>query len=151
MTFTPCSSACSIAPTPGKAGRSEGWTFRIRPAKRLMNSGPSSSMKPASTTRSTASPSSQSPSAWSRASRSGWSAIANTAVSTPARAGALESAGLRAARRDAHHLHRSRSGQLATLHAVQEGLEIRSLAGDQYGDAERHGQAVACAGIRRTG
>ncbi len=105
-------------------------------------------MKPASTTRSTASPSSQSPSAWSRAPRSGWSAIAKTAVSTPAPR--ARSSPRASARLDATPTT-SIAPPPASVHAVEEGLEIRSLAGDQYGDAERHGQAAACAGIRSTG
>ena len=38
-TFTPYSSACSIAPTPGNAGSSAGCTLMIRPAKRRMKPG----------------------------------------------------------------------------------------------------------------
>ena len=64
----------------------------------------------------------------------------------PGAARALEAARLGAARGHAHHLHRA-----APVHAVEQGLQVRALAGDQDGDAERHGQAAACAGSRSTG
>jgi hypothetical protein len=41
---TPAATACSIADSPGKFGRSDGWTFTIRSGNRSRNAGVRSSM-----------------------------------------------------------------------------------------------------------
>src|SRR3990172_105235 len=53
LSLTPCSRAWRCASSPGKAGRSAGWTFRIRPRKARTSVGESNLMKPARHTSST--------------------------------------------------------------------------------------------------
>src|SRR5262249_45669750 len=52
-TFTPRSTACFCASSPGKAGSKEGWIFRMRFRKARTNSGESKRMYPARHTKST--------------------------------------------------------------------------------------------------
>ena len=118
---------------PGKGRQQRGVHVQDPPAKRRTNAGVSSSMKPASTTSSTPRSSSQSASASSRCSRSGSSASANTAVSTPA---ASARSSPRASARLRRHRRRPRCRR--SRGPVEQRLEVRALAGDEYGDREAH-------------
>ena len=138
-TFTPCSSACSMAPRPGKAGSSAGWTFTIRPAKRRMNPGVSSSMKPARTTSSTPRSSSQPASASSRRARSGSSASEKTAVSMPAPF--ARSSPRASARLDATPTISS----VRVAEVVDQRLKVRPLSGYEHCNPKAH------AAMRSTG
>src|SRR4051812_39447570 len=69
---------------PGNAGSSAGWLLTKRPAKRSRNTGPTSRMKPADTTRSGDSAATRSASATSHPARSACPAGAQTNVSTDA-------------------------------------------------------------------
>src|SRR5262245_62081470 len=83
-TRTPWVRACRCASSPGNAGRSEGWIFRIRSGNAASIGAPTSRMKPARQTRSTRASRSSATSAASYASRSGRSRAASTPVSIPA-------------------------------------------------------------------
>ena len=152
MTFTPCSSACSIAPTAGE-GREERGMHVQDPAREAPDELRAEQLHEAGEHHQVhGQPVEPVPQRLVARAAVGVVGDREHRGVHPGAAGALEPARLGAARRHAHHLDRSRSaGQLASVDAVEQRLEVRSLAGDEYGDAERHGQAVACAGIRRTG
>ena len=64
----------------------------------------------------------------------------------------LETPRVRAARGHTHHLNPAGSApDLLPVQRVEHRLEVRALAGDQYGEPERHRQAAVREGSRSTG
>ena len=139
-TFTPYSSACSIARTPGKAGSSAGWTLmtRLREARRGSRRRAAACSRRARPARPRAR-ASQSAIAASRAARSAsWSASVNTAVVHAGRLGARPER----PRPGSSEPTRDDLDAVAAVDLVEQRLEVGARAGDEDPDPQRRSRGL---------